>query len=166
MPFTRKVDLIACLLGCLALGAAYYLEIVVGLEPCPLCIIQRIILLILTILFLLGTLFPLINLARRLYHFFVFIIAGLGVAVAGWHVWLTTLPREQVPPCEASIYIMLKYMPFKQVVNNILQAGGDCSNVSWHFLNLNLPTWSLITFTILMLIAVWQVVHKDRIWIE
>ena len=166
MPITRKIDLIACLIGCLVLASAYYLELYVGLKPCPLCILQRYLFVLLILLFFLGALLPLLNFARRLYHGFVFLIAGLGVAAAGWHVWLTTLPHEQVPPCEASLYIMLKYLPIKQVINNILRAGGDCSDVQWHFLNLNLPMWSLIAFIILALIALWQIFYKENLWVK
>lgn len=166
MPMTRKVDLFAFLIGCFAIGCAYYLELYIGLKPCPLCTIQRIVLLITMLLFLLGALLPLVNFARRFYHFFVFLAASAGIAVAGRHAWLTTLPANKAPSCEASLNLLFKYLPIKQVAQLIYQGGGDCNVVTWRFLNINLPTWSLISFIILALIALWQVLHKDRMWIK
>lgn len=166
MSITRKIDLLACLLGCVVLGFAFYLEIYMGLKPCPLCTIQRLILLTTLLLFLLATLLPMINFARRFYHFIVFLVASSGVVVATRHVWLTMQPVYKMPNCEASISLMMKYLPFKEVAKLILQGGGDCHLITWRFLYLSLPEWSLICFVCLALIALWQVVHKDRMWVE
>ncbi len=166
LPITRSLDLLACLIGCFVLASAFYLEIYIGLKPCPLCVVQRFILLTLIILFLLGSLLPLLGFIRRFYHFLVLLIASSGMAVAGRHVWLTTLPPNKVPSCEASINLLLKYLPIKQAAKIIFQGGGDCNQVNWYFFKLNLPTWALISFIILGLIALWQVMHKDRLWVK
>lgn len=165
MPITRKIDLFAFLLGCFSLGAALYLEIYAGLKPCPLCTVQRIILLVTLLLFLIGALLPLINFARRFYHFIVFLVASSGVTIAARHTWLTLQPAAATTlSCEANINLMLKYLPFKEAAKLIFESGGDCRLTTWRFLHLNLPEWSLLCFICLALIALWQVLHKDKLW--
>ncbi len=162
LPITRSMDFFACLVGFAVLGGAYYLELSVGLQPCPLCMVQRYIMLLLCILFLLGGLLPLTNFARRFYHFFVWLITSVGVGVAARHIWLLFQPPGTAPSCEASLSLLVQYLPLKEVALLILQGTGDCDKAAWYFLDLNLPEWSLVFFSLLWLVALWQIFYKQR----
>lgn len=161
---TRKIDLLASLLGAVILGFAYYLEYQKNLTPCLLCVIERYIFFILILLFLSGGLLKLNNLARRMYHAFVLLIASFGIAVAGRHVWLTLTPppATHISSCEASLQVLFKYLPLDQALSMIAHGAGDCSKADWHLFYLSLPMWSLLFFVVFALAAVWQIAYRDK----
>ena len=84
--------------GLLAYGI-FYLQMVEGLEPCPLCIFQRIALVALGVVFLLAALHNPQAWGGRIYSFLLLLVAGVGAGLAGWHVYLQNLPPDEVPEC-------------------------------------------------------------------
>jgi len=158
---TRRIDLIAFFIGLFCISAAYYLELSVGLKPCPLCIVQRFILLAAMLLFLAGALLPLQRCWRRSYHLLVFLVTALGAIVAGRHAWLQLQPPGTAPSCEASLSTLMQYLPIKEVVTLLFQGGGDCAKIDWTLLHLSPAGWSFMVFVLLSLIALWQVFYKE-----
>ena len=142
---------------CVALlGFAIYTEKFGGLLPCPLCIFQRVAFMALGLVFLLGGLHaPKSNGGRRGYGVLALLAAGVGIAIAGRHVWLTHLPADQVPACGPGLDYMLEAMPLDSVVRQVLTASGECANVDWTLLGLSMPAWSLLWFIVL---ALWALV--------
>jgi disulfide bond formation protein DsbB len=104
------------------LGFAYYLQFHEGLDPCPLCIFQRIGVI------LLG-------------------LAGAGIATR--HVWLQHLPPDQVPACGPDLGYMLEILPIAEVIRRVFTASGECANIVWSFLGLSMPAWVLMWFLVL-----------------
>ncbi len=160
---TRAVDLFAFFICCGLVMFSFYLEVYVGLALCPLCVIQRVLILLLGLLFLFGSLIDFRKTGRRVYHFIIFLVAVLGVIVAGRHVWLTSLPQGQAPPCGAGISYMLQVLPVNKVIEIIFQGSGDCDKITWTFLNLSIPNCALIFFIFFALLALWQVAKKERL---
>ena len=98
-PATRTVFLLAFVAALGLIGAALYLEHVVGLEPCPLCHVQRFAVVLFAALCLLATLQNPQVLGQRIYAVFMLLAASLGIATASRQIWLQGLPEDQLPSC-------------------------------------------------------------------
>ncbi len=130
------------------------------LDPCPLCIFQRIAFAALAVLFLLGGLHaPEGAGGRRAYGVLGLIAAAVGIGIAGRHVWLTHLPAEQVPSCGPPLNFMMEANPITDVIRKVLTGSGECAKVDWTLLGLSMPAWSLLWF---VLLAAWIVVAAFR----
>lgn len=143
-----------CFLGfvlCAALiGFAIFSQMQWGLQPCPLCIFQRIAFAALGLVFLIGALHAPRSLGgRRAYSMLALVTAGIGAAISGRHVWLQHLPPDQVPACGPGLNYMMEAMPFLGVIRKVLTGSGECANVDWSFLGLSMPAWSLVWFVLL-----------------
>jgi len=139
--------------ACAALiGFALYSQNAWGLNPCPLCIFQRIAFGVLGIVFLLGGLFaPRGTTGRRAWGVLALIPALAGVGIAGRHVYLTHLPPDQVPSCGPPLDFMMEASPLADVVKQVLTGSGECAKVDWTFLGLSMPAWALLWFVLLTL---------------
>ncbi|MDH3670037.1 MAG: disulfide bond formation protein B [Gammaproteobacteria bacterium] len=130
-----------------ALMTALYFQFVMGLEPCPLCIFQRVFMLGVGLLFLVAAVHNPHGFGRRIYGGLVALMAGLGAGVAGRHVWLQSLPADQVPECGVDLDYMLQAFPITKTIRLVLRGSGDCAEVMWTFLGLSIPGWTLIMFS-------------------
>jgi protein dithiol:quinone oxidoreductase len=135
----------AGLLVCLGLlGYAWYAQAVLGLEPCPLCIFQRIGIAACGVLFLLALLHDPGRTGARVYGVLIALAAALCAAVAARHLWIQHLPAGAVPVCGASLNYMLEVFPLTDVIRKVLTGSGECAQVTWRFLALSMPGWVLI----------------------
>lgn len=131
------------------LAYAFYLQLHDGLEPCPLCIFQRVAFAALGLVFLIGALHAPAGKGRGVYGLIALFAAGTGAAIAGRHVWLQNLPPGQVPTCGPGLDYMLDVMPIAGVVRKVLTGSGECAKVDWSFLGLSMPVWTLVCFALL-----------------
>ncbi len=153
-PF--RVQFLAGVLVCAGLLAyALYSQYQMGLDPCPLCIFQRVAFIGMGLVFLLGALHGPKGWGRKLYGVVVFFIAMIGVGIAGRHVWLQNLPPDQVPACGPGLGYMLEAFPIGKTLSMVFTGSGECANADWHFLGLTMPTWTLIAYVLLGLGALW-----------
>jgi disulfide bond formation protein DsbB len=143
-----RAQFLSGFLACAALLAyALYSQYYGGLMPCPLCTFQRGAFILLGVIFLIGALHaPVGRGGRRAYAMFALIAAGLGIAVAGRHVWLQHLPADQVPACGPDLSFMMEAFPLADVLRKVFTGSGECAEVDWTFLGLSMPEWSLIWF--------------------
>jgi disulfide bond formation protein DsbB len=133
------------LLICLGLlGYAWYAQTVMELEPCPLCIFQRIGIAACGLLFLLATLQNPGRVAGCVYGVLLLLAAALTVGVAARHLWIQHLPEGAVPACGASLNYLLDVFPLTEVIRKVLTGSGECARVTWRFLGLSMPGWVLI----------------------
>ena len=142
------------------LGYALYAQYQMFLDPCPLCIFQRMVFIGMGIVFLLGALHGPKGWGRRLYGVLVFFIAMIGVGIAGRHVWLQSLPADQVPACGPGLEYMLDAFPLNKTLSMVFTGSGECANVDWSFLGLSMPAWTLICYVLLGLGALWAGFRK------
>ena len=144
-------------LACVGLMAyALYAEHVLGLAPCPLCVFQRIGIIALGIVFALAALHNPAGFGRRVYAALAALASLATVAVAGRHIWLQSLPPDQVPACGADLTYLLDTVPLAEVLKQVFTGSGECAVISWSFLGLSMPTWVFIaaaTLGILALVA-------------
>jgi disulfide bond formation protein DsbB len=136
------------LLGVAVCGAmmafALYAQHGMGLEPCPLCVFQRVAVLVLGAVFLLAAAHDPGRFGARVYGLAIAVAAGAGAVIAGRHVWLQNLPPDRVPECGPGLDYMLDVFPLMEAVDMVFAGSGECAEVSWRFLGLTMPTWVLI----------------------
>ncbi|MAS83313.1 MAG: disulfide bond formation protein B [Legionellales bacterium] len=123
-----------------------YLEHIQGLDPCPLCVFQRIAYILIIIASLIAVIHNPANTWKTIYKFLIFIFSVMGASVAGRQVWLQHLPPELVPECGPGLDYMLNVFPFADAVRMILSGSGECAEVQWRFIGLSIAEWSLIVF--------------------
>ena len=123
-----------------ALHAQYQL----GLEPCPLCIFQRVGILALGVLFLAAALHHPRAQGRYAYAALIGGAALVTAALATRHLYIQSQPPGSVPSCGAPLAVMLKFSPFTEVLRKVITGGGECSQVNWSFAGLAMPAWVLI----------------------
>lgn len=139
------------------LGYALYVQHGMFMQPCPLCILQRVAFLAMGVFFLLGA----ITGERpawlcKLSAVLVFVSAMFGAGIAGWHVYLQSLPPGEVPSCGGmDISYMLEAFPMQKVVEKIFTGSGECAVVDWHWLGLSMPAWTLVWYVILGVGTLW-----------
>lgn len=158
-PFTwsfRAQFGLGFLLCAALIGYALYAQYRLYLEPCPLCIFQRVAIMALGVVFLLGAVHgPSSRGGRGFWGALAFLAAGGGAAIAGRHVWLQSLPAEEVPACGMGLEYMMETLPFWDVFSRVLRGSGECAEIDWTFLGLSMPGWTLVWFVAFGLGALW-----------
>lgn len=142
------------------LFARIYLEEILGLAPCPLCMTQRFFVVLWGGTALLAALHNPVGWGRRVYASLCAVAAIGGGAIAVRHVWLQHLPPEQVPACGPSLEYMLETLPFSETLSLVLMGDGNCAETLWTFLGLTIPEQTLIMATGVTLVCLWQVFRK------
>ncbi len=161
----RTAHLLTAVACASLLGYAYFLEYVRYLDPCPLCMVQRLVFYSIGIVFLISGLHNPGKVGRLAYGLIQALVGALGVATAARHVWLQGLPADQIPDCSPSLDYMVDNFPLGETLDKLLNASGDCASVDWVFLGQSMPTWTLLWFSGLTLWAIFWALrrpHKDR----
>jgi protein dithiol:quinone oxidoreductase len=136
--------------ACVALLAyALYAQYELGLEPCPLCIFQRIAIAALAVMFLIAALHHPRGWGARVYAVLIAIAALAAIGVAGRHVYVQHLPPGTLPACGAPLEVLMKFMSPGALIKKVLSGSGECSEVTWRFLGLAMPAWVLICALVL-----------------
>lgn len=144
-PHRRLLNLAGFLVCLVLVVAAYYLQFVDGLEPCPLCVFQRVGLMVLGGAFLLAALQNPWGIGRYAYSAALALVALLGGAVSARHVWLQSLPADLVPDCGPGLNYLLDTFPLMDVIAIALRGSGECADVDI-VLGLSIPLWTLMAF--------------------
>lgn len=138
------------------LGFAIYSQRNLLLEPCPLCILQRVAFMALGLAFVVGGLHAPHGMGgRRAYGVLAALAALGGALVASRHLWLQALPPDQVPACGPGLAYLLEAFPLADVVKQVFTGSGECAKVDWTFLGLAMPGWTLIWYVLLGAGALW-----------
>src|SRR5580765_3474552 len=153
----RRVSLAAALICAALLSYGYYLQYVQGLEPCPLCLVQRLFFYAVMIIFLLAAVHAPGRMGARVYGGLVLLFAAGGAAVAGRQVWLQHLPPDRVPQCGPDLFFMVENFPLSRTLKTLLSGTGECAAVDWTFLRLSIAEWSLVCFAALFLYSLWLI---------
>ncbi len=143
-----------------AVGMAYYLDGALGLEPCPLCMTQRVFVVGGGLFCLLAAVHGPERTGRRIYAGIAALWAAGGGAVAVRHVWLQHLPEDLVPACGPSLEYMLATFPFSETLAMVLMGDGNCADVVWTMFGLSIPEQALILFSGLLVANLWQLLRR------
>ena len=163
MQMTRRnLLLMGFLFSVLLILYALYAQYFLGLEPCPLCIFQRIAVIALGLFFLFMALKPpQRRTSRILASMFLMIISSIGVGVAARHVWIQNLPSDKVPGCGPGLDFMISNFPLSEVFEMVFSGSGECAESSWSFAFLSMPAWVIVWLIVLGSYGVW-LVHQKR----
>ena len=137
-------------LACAGLmGYALYAQHVLGLQPCPLCIFQRIATIVTGILFLIAAIHNPRSIGARAYGALIALAALGGMLISARHVWIQAQPPGTVAACGADLNYLLEIMPVTDVISKVLTGSGECGKVDWTLLGLSMPWWVAISLAVL-----------------
>jgi disulfide bond formation protein DsbB len=142
---------------------ALYAEHILLMEPCPLCIFQRIAVIGMGLAFLLLAIHnPKPGWVKRIYLGLLGLAGAGGIVVAGRHVWLQSLPPDEVPSCGPGLGYMLGNFPFADALKMVFTGSGECADVAWSLLGLSMPAWVLVCVVGLAAVGFWNNLHASR----
>ena len=136
--------------------ARFYLQEQLNLAACPLCMTQRVFVVLWGVFALAAVLHNPSGWGLRLYGALCALSAIVGGAVAARHVWLQHLPEDQVPACGPSLEYMLETLPFSDTLSLVMMGDGNCAETMWTFLGLSIPEQTLALFAMTTAICLWQ----------
>ncbi len=139
----------------LAIGA--YFQFVEELEPCPLCISQRIAILTTGLVFLIAAIHNPISRGLKIYSIIGAISALFGAAISTRHVWIQNLPPEKVPECGPGLEYVFENFPLLDTIKLMLNGTGECADVLWTFIGISIPGWTLVAFIALAILSILQI---------
>lgn len=140
--------------------AVLYLQNIVGLQPCPMCIVQRDALIVAGVCCLLAAVSPRVN-AWRVWGGIGILVAVLGAFTAAKQSWLQWHPPE-FATCGRDLYGMIESFPLSRAIPMIFKGSGDCSAVDWTFLGGSIANWSFVAFVVFIVVAVALLIHVGR----
>ena len=168
LPASRPLYLISFIACVLLLATAYYMEYVMELLPCPLCIIQRAVFLLIGLTCLAAVIHNpqpkpgyTRGIAARLYAVFVALLSILGAATASRQIWLQHQPADQLASCLPSLDYMLDVLPVVEMLTLLFSGTADCAKVTWTFLGLSIAECTLLAFTGLAIFGIVQLLRRQ-----
>lgn len=137
-----------------------YMQHVMGLAPCALCITQRLFIIATGLAALAACLHNPAATGRRIYAGLGILLAAAGSAFSARQIWLQHLPEDQVPACGPGLEYMLETFPLQEALALLLQGDGNCAEVVWTFLGLSIPELTFIAFMGLAGFNLWQLLRR------
>jgi disulfide bond formation protein DsbB len=143
-------------LVCAALYAyAIHVQFDLGIEPCPMCIFQRIAFIAMGILFLVAAIQNPQSTGRRVYALLLLLAACIGIGVAARHLWVQQQPPDLMAGCAPGWNYMIENFPLSKALKMAFTGSADCAEISWTFLGLAMPFWTLVCYALLGAGALW-----------
>ncbi|MBT5700968.1 MAG: disulfide bond formation protein B [Gammaproteobacteria bacterium] len=156
IPSTRNLNWIIGF-GCMFLiGVALYMEHMMHLEPCPLCIFQRVAVITAGLIAIVAALHNPQRVGIKVYSLMVVMASTIGGALAIRQLHLQSLPEDQVPTCGPGLDYLLDVFPMQDVIQMVLVGDGSCAEVAWSLLGISIPGWALVGFIGLVTLGLFQ----------
>ena len=155
-----QLNLITFMMPAALLAFGYYLQFARDLEPCPLCMTQRIAFYAIAISSLMALISPNKQFIQHFWAALTALFALVGACVAGRQIWLQSLPEDQVPACGPSFEFIFDRFPLMEALQIMFKGTGDCAEKVWSFLGLNIPDWSLLAFIGIISICILKLVKN------
>lgn len=159
-PSSRQINLVGFLVCAMLLAVAIYFQLKMDLAPCPLCIMQRLVVLVIGVFFLIACLHNPQALSRKIYSVLIGLFAILGIIVAGRQVYLQSLPPGHTATCGPGLNYMIQNFPLSETLKVLLLGTSECGSVVWTFLGLSIPGWTLVFFVIFLLTSMGQILRR------
>ncbi len=168
LPASRPLYLLGFLVCVMLLAVAYYMEYVIELLPCPLCLVQRAAFALIGLLCLAAVLHnpqpktgQRRHLGARLYACLLIVLAAFGGATASRQIWLQHQPADQLPSCLPSLDYMIDVLPVAEMLSLLLSGTADCAKITWTFLGLNIAEYTLLGFIGFVLFGLMQLLRRQ-----
>ncbi|KTD14246.1 disulfide bond formation protein B [Legionella israelensis] len=149
----RNIEVLLSLITLFVLGASFYFQYYKNMEPCPLCLMQRLCVFLLLFLTFVGVRLGTIKRAK-LISLLKMIVSVAGIYFSGRQLWLQSLPPESTPACMPTLDVLFKYFPWQDVIRALFWGAGDCAEVSWQWLGLSMPAWTLLYFIFMLSVSI------------
>lgn len=157
---SRRIGNLIGFIVCAALmGYALYAQHVLGLEPCPLCVFQRVAVISVGVLFLVAALHNPGRTGSRVYAALLLVAVIAGIGLSSRHIWIQSQPPGTVASCGASLDYLMDILPVTEVITRVLTGSGECGKVDWTLLGLSMPWWVLFA---LVALGVWATLVNLR----
>ncbi len=160
LPSIRQCFFLIAAASAAMMVGALIMQHVFEMEPCPLCITQRVFVILAGIVALIAALHNPAACGRRLYSGLGIVTSLAGGGVSARHVWLQHLPEDQVPTCGPGLSYMFDALPMWEALSLLFAGDGNCAEESWRFLGLTIPGWTLVCFIAFALTFAWQAWRK------
>ena len=150
LPSSRILNLVIFLTCVATIGIVLYMEHVMLLSPCGLCISQRVFVIFCGFTCLMSAIHNPAPNGERIYAFVAASMCVFGSYFAGRQIWLQHLPEDLVPACEPGQSYIYENFPFIETLNFLLKGDGNCAEVQFRFLGLlSIPEMAMVAFVIL-----------------
>lgn len=154
LPPRRAAYLLGALTCAGLMGWALWLQYGLGLDPCPLCSLQRLAVIAIGVVFFVAGLHNPGRLGAGVYAGLTVAIGLFGAGTAMRHVWIQSLPKGEVPACGMGLNYMLETLPLTDVLTRVFRGSGECAEAGWYFLGLAIPSWTFVFYVAMMVTAV------------
>lgn len=160
LPSVRQTHFLIFAICSVLLAVALYMEHIMGLVPCPLCMTQRIFVMLVGALALLAFVHGPGLTGRRVYSVLGLLAAIFGGAFSSRQLWLQSLPADKVPSCGPDLSYMLETFPLLDALKVMVTGDGNCAEVTWTLFGISIPGWTLMAFAVLGALNIWQFVRR------
>ncbi|WP_158529635.1 disulfide bond formation protein B [Parvibium lacunae] len=149
----RRLAALASFICVALLATGYALQYGWGLQPCPLCVVQRGVLYVLAISFAVTAYWA--NGQRRLglVSIWLALVSLVGLGLASRHIWIQKHPELAIPSCFGSLGDMFAELPLLRFAQNLLNGTVECSKIDWTFVGLTIPQWTWLWFLLFTILA-------------
>ena len=159
-PSRRGAYLSGFLICAALIGYALFLQYVQMLEPCPMCWFQRIAVVALGLVFLIGAAVNPGRPGARVMAWLALLTGGVGATLAARHLYIQSMPADALPSCGMGITYMLESLPFLDVFARALKGSVECNKIDL-ILGLPIPAWTLLFFLAAIIAAFLLINHRS-----
>ena len=160
MPGSRALNLLIFIATATLIAVALFMQHKMGLEPCYLCIVQRVFVILTGLIALLAYLHNPGPAGRRIYAGLTSLSALAGAGFSIRQLWLQSLPEDLVPACGPPADYLFEAFPLVEVLPMLMRGDGNCAQVQWTLLGVSIPGYTLMAFTGLAVLGLWQLLRK------
>lgn len=161
LPSYRTINSLQAVAGiALILIAILYFQNHLGLEPCYLCITQRVFVIAIAIVCALAALHNPAQIGQKRYAGLSTGLAVVGSYFSGKQLWLQSLPEDKVPTCGIPVDYLFDVFSLSEAIPHLLRGDGNCAEVQWQFLGLSMPGWVLVAFIGYAVVGIYQMLRK------
>jgi disulfide bond formation protein DsbB len=150
---SRALFIYGLLLVVLSLSYAIYLQFFKSIEPCSLCVFQRLAYVVYALVVVVALIHHPERWGLRVYAFITLLPLSLGLLLSVRQAWIQSLPADHVPGCGPGLNFLLQEFAVSKVVRVVWAGSSDCAIVTWRFLNLSMAVWSALLFCVLILLS-------------
>lgn len=162
LPNHRALNALQALTGILLLViAVFYFQNYLQLEPCYLCITQRVFVIAIAIVCTLAALHNPAQTGQRVYAGLSTLMAFIGSYFSIKQLWLQSLPEDQVPACGIPVDYLFDVFSLSEAISHLLKGDGNCAEVQWQLLGISMPGWVLVAFIGFATVGIYQFFRKS-----
>lgn len=161
LPNNQTISLsAAAVCAALIAVAILYFQKYLGLEPCYLCMTQRVFVIAVGVIFLAAGLHNPAATGQKIYAGLATLTALGGSFFSIKQLWLQGLPEDQVPACGPPVDYLFDAFSVSEAISMLLRGDGNCAEVQWQLLGLSMPGWVLVSFIGLAGVGLLQLLRK------